>query len=76
MGRRYGGRAVRGQGGTRDGRAVRTVVARSLNFAFRAVRLAYRPRGTTTTTRTTRTTRIFLAIWVPEAVPPPPPHSD
>ena len=43
MGGRCGGRAVRGQGGTRDRRAVRTRVARSLNFAFRAVRACVPP---------------------------------
>ena len=43
MGGRYGGRAVRGQGGTQDLRAVRTRVARSLNFAFRAVRACEPP---------------------------------
>ena len=66
---RYAGRAVRGTGG----RYAPGLLGPSILLLGR-YGAAYRPRGTTRTT-TTRTRKV-LAIWLPEAVPPPPPHSD
>ena len=63
---RYAGRAVRGTGG----RYAPGLLGPSILLLGR-YGPAYRPRG-----RGTTRTRYIFTIWVPEAVPPPPPHSD
>ena len=63
---RYAGRAVRGTGG----RYAPGLLGPSILLLGR-YGAAYRPRGTTRKTTTTRTRKIS-AIWLPEAVPPPP----